>query len=197
MIELNAKSRLLATEEPIDGVDVASRAVAWNAGTNNPPLAAGVDDDSVEALEEKLAQAQSVVDETKRALELHAMRTLLANDTSDFETLPVSNISDMTEEKAEAMAPDAIDEDTQLMYPAGDDSGNEDVTKVINAGGLDHASGIGDEVSNGDAFDMLIDGDPSEEEPIVQELTNSDGGVEAPADQSLLRDDVSNGLPTI
>jgi hypothetical protein len=54
-----------------------------------------------------------------------------------------------------------------------------------------------DPISDGAAFDMLIDGDDEEDEPLVQELTNNDGGVEPPIDQPLLRDDVTQGPPTI
>lgn len=43
---------------------------------------------------------------------------------------------------------------------------------------------------NGVAFDTLVDGDPAEEEPIVQTLTKDDGGAEPFADQGLLDDDL-------
>lgn len=43
---------------------------------------------------------------------------------------------------------------------------------------------------NGVSYDMLVDGDPSDEEPIVQTLTKDDGGAEPAAEQSLLDDDL-------
>jgi len=55
-----------------------------------------------------------------------------------------------------------------------------------------------DEISDGDAFDMLVDGDPSSKTDEVQELTQNDGGVETADDeQGLLMDDVSIGPPSL
>ena len=46
------------------------------------------------------------------------------------------------------------------------------------------------DMEDGVAFDTLIDGDPSQEEPEVQELTRDDGGIEEAPEQSLLMDDI-------
>jgi hypothetical protein len=54
-----------------------------------------------------------------------------------------------------------------------------------------------DPISDGVVYDTLVDGDPSQEEPIVQQLTNNDGGIEQQDDQELLRDDVVPGISTI
>jgi len=51
-------------------------------------------------------------------------------------------------------------------------------------------SNIGDPVSNGEAFDQLVDGDPDDHTPIVQRLMNTDGGTEPPDEQPLLNDDL-------
>jgi hypothetical protein len=45
---------------------------------------------------------------------------------------------------------------------------------------------------NGFSFDTLNDGSESQEEPIVQELTHDDGGVEPADEQELLMDDISS-----
>ncbi len=47
-----------------------------------------------------------------------------------------------------------------------------------------------DIVSDGSAFETLTDGDPSQDEPIVQELTEDDGGIQPADEQSLLMDDI-------
>jgi len=44
--------------------------------------------------------------------------------------------------------------------------------------------------AGGANYDLLIDGDPSEDTPIVQELTHDDGGVERPREQNLLMNDL-------
>lgn len=48
-----------------------------------------------------------------------------------------------------------------------------------------------DMVSDGTAYQTLIDGDPDTEDPIVQNVTRDDGGVVAPEEQDLLMDDIS------
>ena len=45
--------------------------------------------------------------------------------------------------------------------------------------------------STGVIFDTLIDGDPSTETPIVQDVTRDDGGITPPDEQALLMDDIS------
>ncbi len=45
---------------------------------------------------------------------------------------------------------------------------------------------------NGLAFETLNDGLDSQEEPIVQELTHDDGGVEPAEEQELLMDDIAS-----
>lgn len=48
-------------------------------------------------------------------------------------------------------------------------------------------------LEEGVAFDTLVDGDPSTDEPVVQEVTHDDGGIEkADPDQDLLMDDIAN-----
>ena len=47
---------------------------------------------------------------------------------------------------------------------------------------------LSDPISNGVAFDTMVDGDPSQTEPEVQELTHDDGGVEKAPEQELLMD---------
>jgi len=277
LLKLQAKQRLIAsqvpelvaTEEPIDPIDTADEPGA--GATPNPnAFFANADSDSVAALEETREQALKVVDETTRALEARMIETLLANDTFDFEELPVANTADMTKGKADAQAADTVesaacpsetlDENEHpntVLNPEGDmtmnaspryftkaealaafaevkaakeaehgrsltseevvamliaeqdtDAGpNEepfDYEKWKNSGKKSksaddkkaEASFI-DDVSSGDAFDMLIDGDPSQEEPVVQELTTNDGGTEEPSDQNLLRDDLPQGPDSI
>ncbi len=46
--------------------------------------------------------------------------------------------------------------------------------------------------STGVIFDTLIDGDPSTDSPLVQDVTRDDGGIEPPDEQALLIDDVSS-----
>ena len=46
--------------------------------------------------------------------------------------------------------------------------------------------------STGVVFETLIDGDPSQHKPMVQEVTNDDGGIEPPDEQQLLIDDISS-----
>jgi hypothetical protein len=45
---------------------------------------------------------------------------------------------------------------------------------------------------NGTSFDLLMDGHPNDEKPVVQKLTKDDGGVETSDSKLLLMDD----LPT-
>lgn len=47
-----------------------------------------------------------------------------------------------------------------------------------------------DPLSDGAAFDTLIDGEPDAAEPAVQRTTKDDGGVETAPEQSLLNDDL-------
>ena len=48
-------------------------------------------------------------------------------------------------------------------------------------------------LEDGVAFDTLVDGDPSTDEPEVQKVTHDDGGIEkADPDQELLMDDIAN-----
>ncbi len=47
-----------------------------------------------------------------------------------------------------------------------------------------------DRVSDGSAFETLTDGDPDQDEPIVQLLTEDDGGIEPASEQPLLMDDI-------
>ncbi len=53
--------------------------------------------------------------------------------------------------------------------------------------------GAEDPISTGVIFDTLVDGDPRQEEPEVQEDTHDDGGIETPPEQALLVDDISGG----
>jgi len=82
----------------------------------------------------------------------------------------------------------------ELEAEAGRPLSDDEVIAMANAKTL---ASTEDPISDGAAFDMLIDGDDEEDEPVVQELTNNDGGVEPPTDQPLLIDDVSQGPPTI
>ena len=49
----------------------------------------------------------------------------------------------------------------------------------------------GDLLSEGVAFETLIDGDPRTTTPLVQDVTRDDGGVTPPDEQPLLMDDIS------
>ena len=51
-------------------------------------------------------------------------------------------------------------------------------------------SSLVDPTDGGASFDMLIDGEPEDEQPIVQELTQDDAGVEPSPEQELLVDDL-------
>lgn len=226
-LELQAKHRLLSTEDPVDPTDTSGfidtsdtpNKEIQNNGTFFAGLEAGADDDSVKALEEKLAQAQAVVDETKRALELHAMDADLSQIAGAEEAVPSTTL----DENQHPNLPEGemtINAGLRLVQPGDTTTPRHYFTKdearaafarfkaeqetlagrelttaeliAISNGGETTAS-FADDISDGDAFDMLIDGDPEQHEPLVQELTQNDGGTEEPEDQMLLQDDVSVG----
>ena len=64
--------------------------------------------------------------------------------------------------------------------------------------GAEMLSSLDDPISDGQAFDTLNDGEPEDgEEPMVQELTHDDGGVEEDPTKNLLNDDLPiPGSPT-
>jgi len=53
-----------------------------------------------------------------------------------------------------------------------------------------HHASLVDPTASGLGYDMLIDGDPSTSRPIVQDLTDDDGGVAEPDEKDLLKDDL-------
>lgn len=182
-LRLNAKSRLLASStydfhaEPVQNmnvhadVDTDSRKVIetelGDARKGHAAAKARGHEDAVSAYE-------NLISELERA---NTPPPLKANDTSDFGSLPTanpSNSSSATDHEAEEVDNEILGEESCLIQADTEDP-----------------------ISDGDAFDMLIDGDPEDDEPVVQELTNNDGGVEPPTDQPLLRDDVSGGPPTL
>jgi hypothetical protein len=52
------------------------------------------------------------------------------------------------------------------------------------------SASLADPVSNGVAYETLVDGDPSQSKPIVQEVTDNDGGVQEAEENQLLQDDI-------
>lgn len=53
-----------------------------------------------------------------------------------------------------------------------------------------HHASLEDPLSDGTAYDTLIDGERSQVDPEVQELTHDDGGVETAPEKHLLMDDL-------
>lgn len=173
--QLQAKTRLLAA----DTSDPTSDQVQ-----NQPPVEAGVDEDSAATVRSELEQAKerrasavsrgatglvSRYDALIEELERASTPVVESNSTYDFEGLSTSDPSRDTL----MIEPDPESPEAELQSAAADD------------------------ISNGDAYDLMMDGDPRQEEPVVQELTNDDGGIEPPTDQALLKDDVPPGPPVL
>lgn len=70
------------------------------------------------------------------------------------------------------------------------DKKDDDKTEVTSSDDPEMESDVDDPIGDGEEFELLIDGDPSNAEPEVQELTHNDGGIQPPTDQPLLIDDV-------
>jgi hypothetical protein len=221
-LELQAKQRLVSTTGAPDFIDTSDPLLLPQ---DNPGAAmASVDEDSVEVLQQRLEQAEKTVDELKRALEAKLMtanldpgndaaREGLAPSTTLDEnahpSLPegdfVLNASFFT--KDEARAAFAAFK-AEMEAKAGRSLTTDEVVALVMAreeqllSGMEEPAAVNadfaDEISDGDAFDMLVDGDPSSKTDEVQELTQNDGGVETADDeQGLLMDDVSIGPPSL
>jgi len=203
-MNLQAKQRLLAssTIDPDAQPRQADNALPVSVG-------AGVDDDSKTVIETELGDARRGLERAKAQghtdsvtayenliTELEkANSPVIANDTSDMGSLPMSNPADspLGDPDTDAERVDNMivgEEQPCLIQP---EPGPEDVLK------LDTTASTEDPISDGAAYDMLIDGESEEEagEPVVQEVTNNDGSIEPDPTQPLLIDDVSAGPPVI
>jgi len=201
-LKLQAKERLLATADIVQDTVPPSSYVA-----------ADVDEDARTELERQLGKAEHGEHEAEKAGDdvaesrykdlMSEMDTALsrgsdsvaavkANDTSDQPGMTVADPA-LRPQLQHALGPEGM---LTLNASLFNETELKELAQLNAKDSLVQAD-TEDPISDGAAYDLLVDGDPSEEEPVVQELTNNDGSTEAPDDQPLLVDDVPPAIPVM
>lgn len=170
-MKLEAKQRLLASDtyhKSKDGVTVTGE-----VKNGIMVVKAKFNDDIADIMEDLRAQDKNT--SPGDAAEMLKERTKLTDNLRK----QVAAYIDLTGEAFKSLAQGSVEASTI-----------DDAENVAQEAIPQIESSTDDPLSDGVAFDTLIDGEPSDNDPVVQEVTKDDGGVEKPAEQELLNDDI-------
>lgn len=147
--------------------------------------------EGIHALVKSLEYGDGAADELA-LLFINALRQYVANESTPSvasEQPPIRAGFKMRIEAKQRLIADLTKKQEQLDINQDGKIDSTDLKK-LRQGKKPVKSDLVDPTDDGASFDMLVDGEPEDEQPLVQELTQDDAGVEKAPEQELLVDDL-------